>query len=1658
MAAKTESRIIRKTVLTVTVTLLLSILIPSAHADMVSNLSLYWTLDQGSGSIATDSTSNANNGTLFVSPVWNTTGKLGGSLTFDTTNDYVSAADSNTLDLTVGTYSAWVNPSAAGWGGIIDKGIDSDLANNYAMEINPSRQIQCTISNNTSFNAVTSSAILPLNTWSHVACVWNGTTLKVYVNGIESGSVAETVTPVGNSLPFQIGRWGASDYFRGMLDEVRVYNRVLSATDITELFNFGNTPVPPPSTPTGLSASAISSSQINLSWTDTSADELGFRIERKTGASGVYGEIATVGANIASYQNISGLSASTTYAYRVRSYNNGGNSAYSNEATSTTRAAVGDTTPPTVTLTAPLNSTIVSGTNTLVTATASDNVGVVGVQFLLDGTNLGAEDTSSPYSMTWNTTTATNGAHTVSARARDTAGNATVSVVANVNVDNQAPTGTIAINNGASATNNRNAILNLTATDTLSAVTQMRFSNTGSSYSTAEAYATTKAWTLATGTGTKTVFVQFMDARGNWSVGFSDTIVMDTTSPTISLVSVTNITSNSATVNWTTSEPASSRVDYGVTTSYGSQTSLDNTLLTTHSVVVTGLNSGTLYNYRPRSIDAAGNEKLGNNATFTTSTSSDTVPPSTPTGLSATVASSTQINLAWNASTDNVAVSTYILYRNGSQIISQSTRTYSDTGLIPNTSYTYAVKARDTSGNVSATSSPITATTSAPALSISNIITSGITTSNATINWTTSTSSTSQVNYGVNSNYGLSSQLDSNPVTQHSQTLSSLNPNTTYHYQVRSVDSFGTQAQSNDLSFTTQDVSTSTPGTFQNEIITSNLNLPVQIQFLPNGNLLILELGGKIWILRAGASQVDPIPFLELTNVGTTNGYQGLFDITLDPDFSNNHYYYVFYTLSNPNVDRVSRFTATNDLFGTVAGSEFVIYQDTQDAGPDHHGGALNFASDGKLYITTGENFAAERAQDMTSTEGKILRLNKDGTVPTDNPFYDGAGPNADGIWALGLRNPYRAWIDPTDGKFYIGDVGGNDYSTAIEEVDMGVRGANYGWANCEANCQTPPYTQPLYYYPHDGRDASITGGFVYHGTQFPATYRGSYFFADYAQNWIKRLTFDTNGNVSGVINFEPPTGIPDGPYGDIVALKEGPDGALYYVDIGFNDTCPTCQSVSKIRRIKFISNDLPPVAVSSANLIQSSSTPFTVNFSSTGSSDPDGNTLTYLWDFGDNTATSTLANPSHTYTQTGQFSARLTVSDGMSSTTATPIVITIGNSPVITLSSPIDGSLFRAGDVINFSADATDTEDGALPASAFTWNIDFLHEGHVHPALPTVGSKSGTFQIPTSGHDFHGNTRYRFTVTVTDSDGLKSSASVIIYPDKVNLTLDTVPSGIGLTLDGLAITTPTVYDTLIGYNHVVNAPTTTQGANTFNFANWSDGGTQQHTVVVPSSPLTLTATYSQVQSPIPPGLAAAFNLNQGSGAVATDSTLNANIGTLTNGPVWSLSGKYGGAINFDGLDDYISVPDSNSLDLSASGTISAWINPIGVGWRSVFGKGTIGDISNSYAMELSSNSAVQCTIGNNISYNFVLSSTSLAPNTWSHVACVWNGTTFSVYINGVLNNSAVQNVTPYNNTSPLQFGRWATTDYFHGSLDEMRIYNRALTASEVQTDMNTPL
>ena len=632
------------------------------------------------------------------------------------------------------------------------------------------------------------------------------------------------------------------------------------------------------------------------------------------------------------------------------------------------------------------------------------------------------------------------------------------------------------------------------------------------------------------------------------------------------------------------------------------------------------------------------------------------------------------------------------------------------------------------------------------------------------------------------------------------------------------------------------------PPDFVNEtVIGSGINLPTFMEFLPDGRMLAGGFDGTIWVAQAGASTVDPTPFLTLTNMFgddiIAGGERGLVGITLDPNFATNGYFYIFYTAQTPQRDRVSRFTAVGNTADPA--SEVVIWQGGAISdSTDHHGGGLAFGPDGKFYITTGDNGNPPSSQSLTSDHGKILRVNPDGTVPTDNPFFDGAGPNIDSIWAYGLRNPYRIHFDVPTGRLLIGDVGGNDPSVAKEEVNLGIRGAEYGWPNSEGACSAP-CTSPLYFYPHNGRDASITGGLVYRASQFPSEYQGVYFYGDYAQNWIRYLTFDGNGNVTGSVNFEPTNGTLDGPYGDPVEFKVGPDGSLYYVDFGWDPV----DNAATIRRIRYAAANLPPTVVA-ASIPTEGLPPLSVNFSSSGSFDPEGQPLSYLWTFGDG-ATSTQPNPVHVYTQTGLFNAQLSVSDGVTTVPSSIIPISVGNKPIASITGPANGATFVAGDTITFAGTASDIEDGALSPGAFSWTVLFHHDSHVHPFITSLtGTTSSSFIIPTSGHDFSGATSYEIILTVADSNGLQDTTSATVYPDKVNLLFDTSPTGLALTFDGVNKTAPFVIDALKGFVYTVGAPDQSGGGASYTFVSWSDGGTQTHVIATPSTAQNYLATF----------------------------------------------------------------------------------------------------------------------------------------------------------------------------------------------------------------------
>ena len=306
--------------------------------------------------------------------------------------------------------------------------------------------------------------------------------------------------------------------------------------------------------------------------------------------------------------------------------------------------------------------------------------------------------------------------------------------------------------------------------------------------------------------------------------------------------------------------------------------------------------------------------------------------------------------------------------------------------------------------------------------------------------------------------------------------------------------------------------------------------------FAPDGRLFVCVKTGQLRVIKNGALLAAPFVSLSVDS----NGERGLLGVAFDPNFSSNQFVYLYYTTStSPIHNRISRFTANGDV--ALANSETVLMDlDNLSSATNHNGGAIHFGSDGKLYAGVGENANSANAQTLSNRLGKILRINSDGSIPTDNPFFSTAAGANRSIWVRGLRNPFTFGFQPGTGRMFINDVGEGTW----EEINDGIAGSNYGWPTCEGICSpaNANFRDPLFQYGHGTSSTTgcaIVGGAFYNPpvNQFPATYIGKYFFGDLCSGWI-RLFDPSTGNASDFA-----TGIPT-----LVDLQVGPDGCLYYL------------------------------------------------------------------------------------------------------------------------------------------------------------------------------------------------------------------------------------------------------------------------------------------------------------------------------------------------------------------------------------------------------------------------------------------------------------------------------------------------------------------------------
>lgn len=327
----------------------------------------------------------------------------------------------------------------------------------------------------------------------------------------------------------------------------------------------------------------------------------------------------------------------------------------------------------------------------------------------------------------------------------------------------------------------------------------------------------------------------------------------------------------------------------------------------------------------------------------------------------------------------------------------------------------------------------------------------------------------------------------------------------------------------------------------------ASLSNGTAIACTPDGRVFVAQIGGTIRVIRNG--ELKSTPFHQLTVDHPPATDRGLLGLCLDPGFATNGYVYAYFATPTPAPHNcVRRLKAATPDSDVSDGTETPIV-DLEDLGADtmHNGGAIQFGSDGKLYIAVGDNAVPALSQSLNSRFGKVLRYNADGSIPSDNPTsFPGIGGTPSGefraIWSVGLRNVYRFAIQPGTMRMYLNDVG----AASFEEINEGVAGMNYGWQGGDTDGARGlvDFTDPVFQYGHSGTTPAgraITGGAFYNPavTPFPASYVGKYFFADYVTGFIRTLDPAAPATSESFA-----TGV----HG-IVDLQVGSDGALYYLD-----------------------------------------------------------------------------------------------------------------------------------------------------------------------------------------------------------------------------------------------------------------------------------------------------------------------------------------------------------------------------------------------------------------------------------------------------------------------------------------------------------------------------
>ncbi|NYH46198.1 glucose/arabinose dehydrogenase [Micromonospora jinlongensis] len=634
---------------------------------------------------------------------------------------------------------------------------------------------------------------------------------------------------------------------------------------------------------------------------------------------------------------------------------------------------------------------------------------------------------------------------------------------------------------------------------------------------------------------------------------------------------------------------------------------------------------------------------------------------------------------------------------------------------------------------------------------------------------------------------------------------------------------------------------------------------PIELAVAPDGKVFYINRGTS-----SGGGQVRLYnPATRSTTVALTlpldaRFEDGLIGITLHPSFASNRWVYLFYSPKvTPLVNRISRFTFNpSTLLLDPASEDLLIEWPTERDLCCHSAGSMSWDTAGNLYFAVGDNtnsggdsagmapidertsrnaqYDAQRTSGNTNDlRGKINRIHpeNDGsyTVPSGNLFAAGTARTRPEIYVMGVRNPYRIWVDrKANNTLYWGEVGpdagvdlANRGPAAYDEFNRAAGPGNYGWPYCggpnvayndwdfatasprgwfpcggstgpvnnsprNTGLQQLPATKPaLVWEQHGGSEdwpaLDNPGGCgspnhveVYHydpnlvsDVKWPAYYDNKWLISEYCRNWIKEVQFDNGNPATGAPTVIEPV-LAGMRFVHPIDWQFGPDGSLYLLEYGSGYFSGAADA--GLYKINYVQGGRSPLAKATVNR-DNGLAPLAVTFSSAGSSDPDGDPLTYAWDFTDNGSTdSTAANPSFTYSANGSYNARLTVNDGTGRSATTLVPVVVGNNrPTVTVNGLPAGGLFDWGQDLTVSATASDPQDGTPACSAVVVRAALGHQEHAHEE----GEGTGCGATFNTGPVHAGPDSVLFFVLrgsytdrgATGSTGLTGEKEIILYP-----------------------------------------------------------------------------------------------------------------------------------------------------------------------------------------------------------------------------------------------------------------------------------------------------